>query len=112
MATVTECKYDIGAGRAMAFGLPTSKRFRIRFNYWATDTAGESSLHTGELRSATAMEQGHLFPVRYNPATPHLHEHSGATVPPLSQRKAVLIVGILGSAVLSLAWLFILRGCR
>ena len=35
MATVTACKYESGAGRALAFGLPTTRHFRITFNYWA-----------------------------------------------------------------------------
>ena len=104
MATVTACKYDAGAGRAMAFGLSTRKHFRISFNYWAN---GE--LHTGELASEKAMPQGTLFPVSYNPEAPHENSHSAAL--PIT-RSPVIAIGIIGSIVLSLAWLFIMRGCR
>jgi hypothetical protein len=63
LATVTACHYQTGALRAMAFGVPTDKHLLISFNYWAN---GE--LHTGEFASETAIPQGHLFPILYNPA--------------------------------------------
>lgn len=103
-ATVTECRYDIGAGRAIAFGLPTAKRFRIRYNYWAG-----SELRTGEFRSATAVPQGTLFPLNYNPDAPQEHVHDFAE--PTAPRTPMLAVGIIGSIILSLAWFLILRGC-
>ncbi len=65
MATVIECRYDAGAGRAMAFGMPLSQHFLIRFNYWAN---GE--LLSGELHADEAIPQGTLFPVRYHSADP------------------------------------------
>jgi hypothetical protein len=68
IATVTECRYEAGAGQALAFGIPLTRHFLIAFNYWAN---GE--LHTGEYSSATAVPQGTLFPVTYDPAAPHLH---------------------------------------
>ena len=110
MATVTACKYESGAGRALAFGLPTTRHFRITFNYWAQNAQGTEELHTGELTSAKAMPQGTLFPIHYNPETPHETTHSAAA--PTATRNPLLIIGILGSAVLSLAWLLILRGCH
>jgi hypothetical protein len=109
MATVTACKYESSAGRAMAFGLPTTRYFRITFNYWAPNPDGTPELHTGELTAAKAMPQGTLFPIHYNPETPHENTHSAAE--PALTRTPLLIIGILGSAVLSLAWLLILRGC-
>jgi hypothetical protein len=33
MATVTACRYDAGASRTMAFGLPTVRHFQITDNY-------------------------------------------------------------------------------
>ena len=110
MATVTACKYESGAGRALAFGLPTTRHFRITFNYWAPNLDGTPELHIGELTSAKAMPQGTLFPIHYNPETPHETAHSAAA--PTATRNPLLIIGILGSAILSLAWLIILRGCR
>jgi hypothetical protein len=112
LATVLSCRYDIGAGRAMAFGFPTSKRFRIRYNYFAPNEQGTGELHEGEFRSAKAMPQGTLFPIRYNPDATHEHHTADSPAPPPNPRRAQLIIGILGSLVLSLAWLLILRGCR
>ena len=108
MATVTECRYDVRAGRAMAFGLPSGKNFRIRYNY---NPAGQ--LHTGEFYSATAIPQNTLFPIRYDPATTHSHIHEHDTAPATPRpRRAMLLIGIAGSVILSLAWLVILRGCH
>jgi hypothetical protein len=110
MATVTACKYTAGAGRAIAFGLPTTRHFRITFNYWAPDSEGTPELHTAELTSEKAMPQGTLFPIRYNPDAPHESTHSSAAQS--TSRTPVIVVGLIGSAILSLAWLLILRGCR
>ncbi len=108
MATVTECKYDFGAGRALAFGAPTSKHFRIRYNYWAPNAEGVDTLHTGEYASETAVPQGHLFKLRYNPDSPHENSHTASS----STRGPLLLVGIIGSVILSLAWLLVLRSCH
>ena len=110
MATVTACKYEFGAGRALAFGAPTSKHFRITYNYWAPNADNIDELHTGELTSEKAMHVGTLFPIRYNPETPRETTHSAAA--PTLTRTPLLAVGIIGSVILSLAWLLILRGCR
>ena len=90
MATVTACKYESGAGRAMAFGLPTTRHFRITFNYWAPNADGTPELHTGELTSAKAMPQGTLFPIHYNPETPHettLHRSTHAHPQPTPRHR-------------------------
>jgi hypothetical protein len=104
-ATVTSCKYDFGAGRALAFGVPTSKHFRITYNY---NAGGE--LHSGEFASEKAMPQGTLFPIRYDPDAPHDHTHANASAP--ASRGTILLVGIIGSIILSLAWFAVLRGCH
>ncbi len=108
LATVIECHYDVRAGRAMAFGLPSGKHFRIRYNY---NVNGET--HTGEFFSATAIPQNTLFPIRYNPAATHshTHEHSGGANPP-NPRMAMLLIGVIGSSVLSILWFAVMRGCR
>jgi hypothetical protein len=108
MATVTECHYEFGAGQALAFGVPKSRHFRIRYNYWAPNAAGEDVLHTGEFESAKAVPQNTLFPIRYNPEAPHETTHSGAS----AARSPLIAVGIVGSVILSLVWLMVLRGCR
>ncbi len=105
MATVTACTYTAGAGRAMAFGLPTSRHFLIAYNYFVDD-----ALHTGEFSARKPIPQGTLFPLAYNPDAPHENEKSrqGLT----ASRAPLLIVGVIGSVILSLAWLLILRGCQ
>jgi len=109
MATVTSCKYEFGAGRALAFGLPTTRHFRITYNYWAPNADNIDELHTGELTSEKAMHVGTLFPIRYNPEVPHETAHSAAA--PAMSRTPLLAIGIIGSIILSLVWLLILRGC-
>ncbi len=104
LATVTACEYDFGAGQALAFGVPTGKHFRISFNYWV-----DGELHTGEFYSDTALPQGHLFPVNYNPSAPHEHSKSGSTP---STKGPLIAFGIAGSIVLSLLWFAMLRGCN
>jgi hypothetical protein len=105
LATVIACKYEFGAGRALSFGIPTSKHFRISYNYFA-----DGAIHTGEFNAAKAIPQGHLFPIRYNPDAPHQNSHDASTA--AISRSPVLVVGIIGSIVLSLAWFAVLRGCH
>jgi hypothetical protein len=104
LATVISCKYDFGAGRALV-GIPTNRHFRITYNYFA-----DGELHTGEFASEKAIPQGKLFPIRYNPEAPHDHTHTNAPTP--APRSTILLVGIIGSLILSLAWFAVLRGCH
>lgn len=105
MATVLSCTYSARVGRAVAFGLPSGKHFRITYNYWAG-----GALHEGEFFSEKAMPQGSLFPIRYDPELPSRNQHGGGPATPT--RAALLTVGVVGSVVLSLAWLLVLRGCH
>jgi hypothetical protein len=98
LATVTECKYDAGAGRALAFGISTRKHFRIQYNYFAN-----GDFHSGELRSAKPIPQGHLFPIRYDPDAPHDHEHSLSIT--YGNRPPILIIGIFVLIILLSLWL-------
>jgi hypothetical protein len=104
LATVTACKYEFGAGRALAFGIPTTRHFRISYNYFA-----DGELHTGEFSSAKAIPQGQLFPIRYNPDAPHQNSHDASRA---FAQGPVLVIGIIGSIVLSLTWFAVLRGCH
>jgi hypothetical protein len=106
LATVTACHYDAGAGRALAFGIPTSRHFRISYNYFADD-----EIHTGQFTSAKPIPQGTLFPIRYNPDAPHQNSHDTSSSPQ-GTRAPRLTIGIVGSIILSLAWFAILRGCH
>lgn len=110
MATVTACKYEFGAGRALAFGLPTTRHFRITFNYWAPNADDIDEIHTAELTSEKAMHVGTIFPIRYNPGAPHeIRTHSQTAVP--TGRVPIVAIGLIGSVLLSFVWLLILRGC-
>lgn len=116
MATVTSCKYKVSTGRALAFGIPETRHFTITFNYWAPDPEGTPELHTSEFLSDKALPEGTLFPIRYNPEAPHQTTRSTTEPPPATgalvlNRSTLFAIGIMGSIVLSLAWLFILRGC-
>ncbi|MGA8939982.1 MAG: DUF3592 domain-containing protein [Acidobacteriaceae bacterium] len=111
IATVTACKYNAGAGRAVAFGIPTTKHFRISYNYFAPNDQGVDELHTGEFASEKPVPQGTLFPIRYNPEAPHHNSHDPSSAPQ-NPRAATLTIGIIGSIILSLAWFAILRGCH
>ncbi len=104
MATVLRCHYETRAGRALAFGLPSSRRFHITYNYWA---AGE--LHEADFYAAQAMPQGSLFPIRYDPEMPQTTHD--ARVRAQAKVTPLLALGIAGSAALSLAWLLVMRGC-
>jgi hypothetical protein len=111
LATVTACRYDFGAARALAFGIPTNKHFRISYNYNAPNEQGEEVIHTGEFTSETPIPQGTLFPTRYNPEAPHQNSHDASTAVQ-NPRAPILTIGIIGSVILSLAWFAILRGCH
>ena len=106
LATVTACHYEAGAGRALAFGIPTSKHFRISYNYFVDD-----QIHTGEFTSDKPIPQSTLFPIRYNPDAPQQNSRDAFNSPQTS-RTPLLTIGIIGSLILSTAWFAILRGCR
>ena len=103
MAEVTECHYDVRAGRALAFGLTSAKHFRISYNY----RVGEE-LHTGECFSQVARPQGSLFPIHYDRDLPHVSHSENAASPVL---PVLLTIGIVGSVALSMIWLLVLRRC-
>lgn len=107
IATVLECRYDMRAGRALAFGLPSDKHYRITYNYFAN---GEH--HEGQFYSERPIPQNTLFPIRYNPDLPTDHTHAHEAVPAPNPRPAMLLIGILGSLILSIAWFALLRGCH
>lgn len=103
-AHVTDCKYEFGAGRALAFGIPTSKHFLITFTYYA-----HGKIFTGDFTSSTYLENGETFIITYNPLAPEQNSKSAA-IP--TTRTALFSVGIAGSVVLSLLWFALMRGCR
>ncbi len=107
-ATVTSCRYQFRALSPLAFGFQTGEKFRITFDYYA-----HGRLYSDEFQSPVAVAQNERVPVRYDPLNPAQNSRSsGDTVAPPASRRARLTVGIVGSVVLSLIWLAILRGCH
>ena len=102
IATVLSCKYDARVGRAIAFGLPSRRHFRVTYNYWA---GGE--LRQGECFTEKAHPTGTLFPIRYDPNLPHRSRNAKATPP----RPPLLGFALLGLLLVAVAWLVAFRGC-
>ena len=107
-ATVTTCRYQFRAVSALAFGVQTGEKFRITFDYHA-----HGRTYSGEFQSPIAIPQNETIPITYNPLNPaennrdpSIGSASAPAKPPL------LLLGIAGSILLSLAWLAVLRGCR
>lgn len=89
IATVTSCTYSARAGRAIAFGLPSSKHFRIAYQYWA-----DGDFQTGELFSEKPIPQGSLFPIRYDPEAPHRSSGAHETESPRTRYALLWVVGL------------------
>lgn len=100
-AEVIACKYEVGAGQALAFGVPRSKHFLITFTYYA-----HGKTFTDEFTSRTYLGQGRTFILSYNPLNPQQNTKSS------SGRMPLFAIGVAGSVILSLIWLGILRGCN
>jgi hypothetical protein len=103
-AKVTACKYEFGAGQALAFGIPSDKHFLITFTYYA-----HGKTYTGEFTSPTYLEQGKIFSLTYNPLAPQQNSKSAATS---TTRTPLFILGIAGSIIISLIWFAMMRGCH
>ena len=107
-ATVTSCRYQFRALSPLAFGFQLGEKFRITFDYYA-----HGRLYSDEFQSPVAVPQNGRIPVRYNPLDPAQNDRSSSgTIAAPASRKAKLTVGIVGSILLSLIWLAILRGCH
>ena len=106
-ATVTTCVYQRLSLSPLAFGFQTQKKFRITFDYYA-----HGRLYSGEFQSPVAIPQNERIPVTYNPLAPQQNSRASAESGAPSPRRALLAIGIAGSIVLSLLWLFVLRSCN
>ena len=104
-ATSTSCRYQAGALRAVAFGLPTP-RFRITFDYYA-----HGRLYSDTCDSLRAIPQGEQFRILYNPLDPKENSRTHSPTGTPGTRSPLIAIGIIGSVILSLAWLFVLRAC-
>jgi hypothetical protein len=108
-AIVTTCKFQFAGLSNVAFGFSNQQKFRITFDYYA-----HGQTYSGEFQSQVAIAQNEAIPITYNPLNPQQNSRdpdaasrgAGNAKPPL------IAIGIIGSVVLSVAWLTILRGCR
>ena len=104
-ATITTCRYQFARLNTLTLGVPTTRRFRLTFDYYA-----HGQVHSGEFQANHAIPQNSQLPVSYNPLDPTQNsltagpDSSGAT-------PSLFLFGIAGSVVLSLLWLALLRGC-
>jgi hypothetical protein len=107
-ATVTTCRYQSPGLSILAFGFQTGERFLITFDYYA-----HGQLYSGEFQSRTAIPQNEQIPITYNPLHPEQNSRThGLAAVPGTKRTPLFTVGIIGSVILSLLWLAILRSCR
>jgi hypothetical protein len=104
-ATVTSCHFQFARMNTLALGMQTSKKFRIAFDYYA-----HGLLYSDEFQSPVAIPQDERISVAYNPLHPEQNSRtSGANVS--ASRTPLIGIGIIGSIVLSLLWLAMMRGC-
>lgn len=103
-AEVVACKYESGAGQALALGIRSDKHFLITFTYRA-----HGRHYTDEFTSPTYLEQGATFLLTYNPLAPQQNSKSAATT---ITRTPLFAIGIAGSIILCLIWLVLMRSCN
>jgi hypothetical protein len=104
-ATVTSCRFQFARMNTFTLGIQMQDKFRITFDYYA-----HGRLYSDEFQSPIAIPQNETIPLTYNPLNP---KENSRTSGPASQsvRSPLIAVGIIGSIILSLAWLMVLRSC-
>lgn len=102
-ATITTCRYQFARLNTLTLGIPTTRRFRLTFDYYA-----HGRRYSGEFQSDVAVPQDEQIRIRYNPFHPEQNSLARSTG---SSASSLLLFGIAGSVVLSLFWLAFLRGC-
>jgi hypothetical protein len=105
-ATVTLCRFQFARMNTFTLGIQTGEKFRITFDYYA-----HGRLYSDEFQSPVAIPQNERIHITYNPLHP---EQNSLTSGPKAalKRNPLIAFGIIGSVVLSLLWLIMLRGCR
>jgi hypothetical protein len=104
-ATVTSCRFQFARINTFTLGIQTGDKFRIAFDYHA-----HGRLYSDEFQSPVAIPQNEHIPITYNPLHPEQNDRtSGPNASPT--RNPLITIGIIGSIVLSLLWLIVLRSC-
>jgi hypothetical protein len=104
-ATVTSCRFQFARMNTFTLGIQTGDKFRIAFDYYA-----HGRLYSDEFESPVAIAQDQRIPVAYNPLHPEQNSRTSGTNGAPS-RSPLIAFGVLGSVVLSLLWLMLMRGC-
>jgi hypothetical protein len=104
-ATVTSCRFQFARLNTFTLGIQTGEKFLIGFDYYA-----HGRLYSDEFQSPVAIPQNERIAIAYNPLHP---EQNSRTSGPMASpaRSPLLAIGIMGSIVLSLLWLTMLRSC-
>jgi hypothetical protein len=106
--TVTSCKFQFAGLSTLIIGFNTRQKFRIMFDYYA-----HGRLYSDVFGSPTAIPQNTEIPITYNPFDPAQNSRTNRpSESAQTNRPPILLIGIAGSILLSLAWLAILRGCN
>jgi hypothetical protein len=104
-ATVTSCRFQFARMNTFTLGVQTGEKFRIAFDYYA-----HGRLYSDEFESPVAIPQNEHIQITYNPLHPEQNSRtSGSNASPT--RNPLIAIGIVGSIVLSLLWLTVMRGC-
>ncbi len=104
-ATVTSCRFQFARMNTLALGVQTGKKFRIAFDYYA-----HGRLYSDEFQSPVAIPQDERISVSYNPLHPEQNSRTSGANASYS-RNPLIAFGVIGSIVLSLLWLTMMRGC-
>ncbi len=103
-ATVVSCKYQFARMNTLLLGVQTGEKYRISFDYVALGRT-----YSDEFQSAVAIAQNEKLSIRYNPLAPQQNDRSFGSAS--TGRAPLLALGVVGSVVLSLIWLAMIRGC-
>ena len=104
-ATVTSCRFQFARMNTFALGFQTGEKFRIAFDYYA-----HGRLYSDEFQSAVAIAQNERIDLTYHPLHPEQNSRTFGSNAYLTG-GSLFAIGVLGSVVLSLLWLAIVRGC-
>ncbi len=105
-ATITTCNYQFARLSTLTVGIPTTRRFRLTFDYYA-----HGRRYSGEFQSSKAIAQDQRIPVLYNPLHPEQNSLAGNGIGGANANPLV-IFSVIGSILLSLLWLALLHGCN
>ena len=106
--TVTSCKFQAPGLSTLIIGFNTRQKFRITFDYYA-----HGRIYSDVFGSPTAIPQNTEISVTYNPLDPAQNSRTNRpSESPQANRPPMLLIGITGSIILSLGWLFLLRSCH